>query len=220
MGRRAAVSRSSATFRGKLADAVRKGRREEFSRFPEFADPGTGGEDPRSTRGIDIPFVQARLEPHRSRRIWPSIARCSPRAVSMSGRFCRTSSMAARRSCWASRRCASSGELETQRCSCSTPISRLAGVEFPPVGGPRVLALRRHGRRVRPLERALERSNPHDHSPRDLPAATARRLRLQRGGGDRALPRAARRQSCLSLAVLQGAARQRARLRHHRSQRS
>ncbi len=26
-------------FRGKLADAVRKGRREEFSRFPEFADP-------------------------------------------------------------------------------------------------------------------------------------------------------------------------------------
>ena len=26
-------------FKGKLADAVRKGRREEFSRFPEFADP-------------------------------------------------------------------------------------------------------------------------------------------------------------------------------------
>ena len=26
-------------FSGKLADAVRKGRREEFSRFPEFADP-------------------------------------------------------------------------------------------------------------------------------------------------------------------------------------
>ena len=26
-------------FHGQLADAIRKGRREEFSRFPEFADP-------------------------------------------------------------------------------------------------------------------------------------------------------------------------------------
>ena len=37
-------------FSGELAEAVRKGRREEFSRFPEFADPGACGEDPRSLR--------------------------------------------------------------------------------------------------------------------------------------------------------------------------
>ena len=33
-------------FKGKLADAVRKGRREEFSRFPEFADPERAAQMP------------------------------------------------------------------------------------------------------------------------------------------------------------------------------
>ena len=79
-----------------------------------------------------------------------------------------------------------------------------------------VLALRRRGRRVRALERALERG-----VVTIVPRATYRlQLRagfgFKRGGGDRALSRAARRQPRLSLAVLQGAARQRARLRHHR----
>ena len=38
-GARRRRSPFSATSRGELAEAVRKGRREEFSRFPEFADP-------------------------------------------------------------------------------------------------------------------------------------------------------------------------------------
>ena len=54
-------------FHGQLADAIRKGRREEFSHFPEFADPSPGRHDSRSAREIDIPFSETRLEPGRSR---------------------------------------------------------------------------------------------------------------------------------------------------------
>ena len=49
-------------FDGKLAEAVRKGRREEFSRFPEFADPERVAKIPDPSRGSDFPCIQARLE--------------------------------------------------------------------------------------------------------------------------------------------------------------
>ena len=61
-------------FTGELAEAVRKGRREEFSRFPEFSDPETCGEDSRSFGGIDVPRLQARLGSGSTRRISPITA--------------------------------------------------------------------------------------------------------------------------------------------------
>ena len=48
-------------FRPELADAVRKGRREEFARFPEFHDPAMRETHPRSDRRGDVPLGQARL---------------------------------------------------------------------------------------------------------------------------------------------------------------
>ena len=44
-----------------LADAIRKGRREEFARFPQFRDPEYARSHPRSARGVDLPFLKAEL---------------------------------------------------------------------------------------------------------------------------------------------------------------
>ena len=170
----------------------------------------TCGEDPRPIGGSDLPCIQARLEPHRRGASGLLSRRCSMRAANMSGRCCLPSSTAARRSCWASKRCASRGELATACCS-STPISRLAAsssrrsqAEFSGAAASR--------RRPGPwsVRWAIE--------PRmTIPRATYRlQLRagfgFSAGGRDRALPRAARRQSRLSFPDLQGAARQCARL--------
>ena len=47
-------------FGGKLADAVRQGRREEFSRFPEFADPERVAEIPDPS--ADATFLASKLD--------------------------------------------------------------------------------------------------------------------------------------------------------------
>jgi maltooligosyltrehalose trehalohydrolase len=47
-------------FGGKLADAVRKGRREEFSRFPEFADPERVAEIPDPS--AEATFLASKLD--------------------------------------------------------------------------------------------------------------------------------------------------------------
>jgi maltooligosyltrehalose trehalohydrolase len=47
-------------FAGKLADAVRKGRREEFSRFPEFADSGRVAEIPDPS--AEATFLASKLD--------------------------------------------------------------------------------------------------------------------------------------------------------------
>ena len=73
---------------------------------------------------------------------------------------------------------------------------------------------------TRTVERALERRDAM------IPPRATYRLQLRESFGfadaaaHRALSRAARHQPCLSVADLQGAARQRARLRHHRPQRA
>ena len=82
-------------FGGELAEAVRKGRREEFARFPEFADPAMVARIPDPI--AKATFLSAKLDWSRDRcgpsRLLPRRARRAP-CVS-SGRFRRRSRAAA-----------------------------------------------------------------------------------------------------------------------------
>jgi 1,4-alpha-glucan branching enzyme len=62
-------------FDGDLAEAVREGRREEFARFPEFADPEQRTHS-RFAGRRDVQVRKAKLESHRRRtpRPLPSAA--------------------------------------------------------------------------------------------------------------------------------------------------
>ena len=197
-------------YHGELADAVRKGRREEFSRFPEFADPERVAKIPDPSRGSHLPCVQARLGPGRygSSGLLSRVARDAPRtcptAPALHPAWRRV------RAFWANRPSGSSGRLKTA-AFCSTPTSRREKSKLPPSANGRSGAAARLKRRSAPGASG-GRSNLHELSPRHLPAATARRFRVQRGCGDRALPGAAWRQSCLFASDLQSAPGQRARL--------
>ncbi len=116
-------------FSGELAEAVRKGRREEFSRFPEFADPERVAKIPDPCAESTFPRLQARLEPDRrdASRLLPRSLE-DPARTSCS-RCCLPFDMVARRSWWVSRLCASSGGPASAGSS-STPISRPAPSSF------------------------------------------------------------------------------------------
>ncbi len=84
-------------------------------------------------------------------------------------------------------------------------------------GGPR-----RRSRKSGAVERALEpaRLKRHHDPARHLSSAAAQRLRFRSHGRVCPVPGRARRQSCLCLALSEGASRQRPRLRHRRSRAS
>ena len=159
-------------FEGELAEAVRKGRREEFSRFPEFADPERVAKIPDPCAEVDLPGLQARLEPDRRGRISPAIASSCSSAATSCSRCCRPSSAAARRSSWASRLCASSGGPASGGCPGRQSLVRRRS-PFP-----RATAVR-SGVAARPalsfgpwsVRWSVDR---HDPSSRDLPSAAAR----------------------------------------------
>ena len=153
---------------------------------------------PDPLRGSDVSCVQARLGRHRRGRISRYYRALLARAAST----CRPllpDIRQRRRGArfWATEAVRVVWQAPDARGSCSTPTSRRER-STSPIGQDSHSGAAARRKRVRPLERALERERDHERSPRDLPAAIARRLRLQRGGGDRALSRAARRQPCLS----------------------
>ena len=197
-------------FQGELAEAVREGPARGILALSGIRRPGTEGEDPRSVRGSDLSCVQAGLGAGRfgSSGLLPGAARRAPRPCPPAPAF----HPAWRRvhAFWANRRSGSSGGLRTA-AFCSTPTCRREKSRRPPSTSRRSGAAARLKRRSAPGASG-GRSRGHERSPRHLPAAIARRFRVQRGRGDRALPGAAWRQSCLSAADLQGSAGQRARL--------
>ena len=129
-------------FSGELAEAVRKGRREEFSRFPEFADPERVAKIPDPS--AEATFLASKLDWSRidadASGLLSRVARDASRTCPAA--CCLPFGMAARRSCWASRPCGSPGGLETAGLF-STPISRPVPSTFPTERRRSVLALRR-----------------------------------------------------------------------------
>ena len=167
-------------FGGKLADAVRKGRREEFSRFPEFADPERVAKIPDPS--AEATFLASKLDWSPSMRsIWLTIGGCSTTRrefvrpllpyIEHGGEALVLGEQAVRVTWRAGERLlVLDANLSTQ------PRRRCRRSE-----GSSLLALRRHGGRPWALGACAGESNPHEHSARDLSPATSRRLRLRCG---------------------------------------
>ena len=194
-------------FGGELAEAVRNGRREEFSRFPEFADPERVAKIPDPS--AEATFLASKLDWSRVdagrlayyrellktrrdiiRPLLPSIRHGGEALVV------------------GEQRCESAGGPANAGSS-STPISRLVASSFLrlnslPFGFAATPAP------CSDLGPCAGDLIPHERSARDLSSATARGLRFQPSGGDRASPGAAWRESRLPLSDLQSAPRQRA----------
>ncbi len=73
-------------FSGDLAAAVRDGRRQEFAKFPEFADPESVDKIPDPLAEETLPRLEARLEQDRRRPARFLPAQRSRRDASTSGR--------------------------------------------------------------------------------------------------------------------------------------
>ena len=93
-------------FKGKLADAVRKGRREEFSRFPEFADPERAAKIPDPL--AEATFLASKLDWSRIDAAHLAYYRAllDARREHVRPLTAFHPGMAAMRSCWASKPCA------------------------------------------------------------------------------------------------------------------
>ena len=141
-------------FTGELAEAVRKGRREEFSRFPEFADPERVAKIPDPC--AESTFLASKLDWSRIdaahlayyRELLEDPSRDCPAAC------CLPFGMEARRSWWVSRLCASLWRAGERRLVLDANLSSNA-VAFPKSDVQPFWLLRRRRRFLRALDRAL-----------------------------------------------------------------
>ena len=136
-------------FDGDLAEAVRKGRREEFARFPEFSDPERVAKIPDPL--AEATFLASKIDWERFDS--DAVARLSgdargaPRASLPL--LPRDRGAAGRPKCWAKGPCGSPG-APGARALVLDANSRRSPVAFPPAAGRVFWTLRRRGRNFGP----------------------------------------------------------------------